>query len=48
LSNTEEFAAHDDEDVIYDATNSPGYVSGPISLEDPERVFLGASLRNLP
>jgi hypothetical protein len=48
LSNSDEFAAHDDEDVIYDATNSPGYVSGPISLEDPERVFLGASLRNAP
>ncbi len=48
LSNADEFAAHDDADIIYDATNASPYVSGPISLEDPERVILGASLGNSP
>jgi len=48
LSDADEFAAHDDTDTIYDATSAPGYVSGPISLEDPERVILGAALRNAP
>jgi hypothetical protein len=48
LSNADEFASHEDEDVIYDATYAPDYVSGPISLEDPERVILGASLSKAP
>jgi hypothetical protein len=48
LSNADEFEAHDDQNVIYDASNSPEYVSGSISLEDPERVILGASLRRAP
>lgn len=48
LSNADEFAAHDDISIIYEATNAPPYISGPISLEDPERVVLGASLRNSP
>ncbi len=48
LSNADEFATHEDEDVIYDASNAPDYVSGPISLEDPERVILGASISKAP
>ena len=48
LKNADEFATHEDENVIYGATNAPGYVSGPISLEDPERVVLGASLSGAP
>ena len=48
LANTDEFAVHDDTNVIYDASSAPSYASGLISLEDPERVVLGAALRNAP